>query len=80
MSVGMGSVGVVVGSLARLVRPLMGTCMGYLVVGVVCSNNLARSSVFLKQVVISSCLEAERSCSDVGPRGRMSILLGKRPS
>jgi hypothetical protein len=42
----MGSADVVVGGLARLVRPLMVTCMDFLVVGVVSSVNLARFAVF----------------------------------
>jgi hypothetical protein len=58
----------------------MVTCMGCLIVGIVCSINLTRSAVFSKQVVMSSCLEAERSCNGVGHGDRMSRLLANSPS
>jgi len=76
----MGSASVLVDSLLRFVRPLIVTCRGCLVVRVVCSANLARSAILLKQVVISSCFGAERSCSCVGPSGRVARVLAKRPS
>ena len=57
----------VVGDLSSLVRPLMLTFMGCFIVVVVCSVSLVRSAViFSKQVVVSNCLEAERSCRGVG--------------
>ena len=59
MSIGIGSADVVVDGLAHLVRPLMVTWDSFHIAGVVCSANLARSVVFLKHVVMSSCLEVE---------------------
>ena len=55
LSIGVGSAGVMVDGLLRLVRPLIVTCRGCLVVRVVCSASLVRSAVFSKQVVISGC-------------------------
>ncbi len=54
--------------------------MGCLVVGVVCSANLARSAVFLKHEFTSDCFVDERSCSDVGPGDRVSRVLANSPS
>ena len=68
------------GGLLRLVRPFIVTCMGCLVVSVVCSVSLARSAVFLKQVVMSCCFVDERSGSGVGPSGRVARVLAKSPS
>ena len=58
--------------LLRFVRSIIVTCMGCLVVRVVCLANLARSAVFSKQVVISRCVVAERSCSGGSPGGRVA--------
>ena len=49
--------------------------MGCLVVGVVCSVSLARSADFSKHVVMSGCFVDERSCSGMGPGGRVSRVL-----
>ena len=46
MSIGMGSAAVLVGDLVRLVRSFIVTCMGCLVVSVMCSASIARSTVF----------------------------------
>ena len=76
----MEAVGVLVTGLLRFVRPLIVTCRGCLVVHVVCSANLARSAFFSKQMVISSCFVAERSCSGVGLGCRVASVLAKSPS
>jgi hypothetical protein len=76
----MGSVDVVVSGLARLVRPLMVTCMGCLIVVVLCSAILTRSVVFSKQVLMSKCLEAERSYSGTGLGGKISRVLANNPT
>jgi len=44
-----GSTGVLVDGLLHLVRPLIVTCRGCLVVRVVCSASLVRSAVFLSK-------------------------------
>ena len=75
-----GSVSRVVGCLARLVCPLMVTCMGCLIAGVVCLANLARSAVLSKQLVMSGCVVVERSCSGVGPGGRISRVIANSPN
>ena len=67
----MGSLAVLVDGLLRLVCPFIATCMNCLVVSVVCSSNLALPAV-LKQVVMYGYCMDERSCSDVGPGGRVS--------
>ena len=64
----------------RLVCPFIATRMGDLVVSVVCSANLARSAVLSKNVAMSGCFVDERSCSGVGPGGRVSRALAKCPS
>jgi hypothetical protein len=76
----MGSAGVVVDGLVRLVRSFMEMCMGFLVVGVVCSVILARYIVFSKQVLMFGCFVDEKSCSGVGPGGRISRVLANSPS
>ena len=76
----MGSAGVLVDSLLRLMRPLIVTCRGCLVVRVVCSANLVRSAVFSKHVVMSGCFVDERSCRGVGHGGRVARVLAKSPS
>ena len=47
VSIGMGSADVVEGGLVRFMRPLMVSCVGILIVGIVSFANLARSAVFL---------------------------------
>ena len=79
VSIGMGSVDVVMGGLAHLVRSLMVTRMGSLIVVCVRSANLAHSAVFSKQGVVFNCLEAEMSCSDAGSGDRISRVLANRP-
>ena len=76
----MGSAASLVDGLLCLVRPFIVTCMCCLVVSVVCSVSLARSVIFSKQVVMSCCFVDERSCSGVGPGGRVSRALAKCPS
>jgi len=46
LSIGVGSAAIFVDGLLRLVRSLIVTCMGCLVMSVVCTTNLARSAVF----------------------------------
>jgi hypothetical protein len=74
-----GLVGVVVGGLARLRRPLMVTCIYCIIMVFASSANLALSTVLSKQVVMSNCLEAEKRCSGMDPRGRILRLFAKRP-
>ncbi len=57
------------GDLARLVRPLMVTCIGCFA-WEMWSNDLARLATLAKLVVMDGCLDAKRSCSRVGPLGR----------
>ena len=66
--------------LLRLVRPLIVTYRGCLVVRVVCSASLISSADFSNQVVISGCFVNERSCSGVGPSGRVSRVLSMSPN
>ena len=67
--------------LLRLVRPLIVTCRGCLVVRLVCSASLVRSSVFSKHVVMSDGFVDERSCSGVGPGGsRVARVFAKSRS
>jgi len=76
----MESTGVLVDGLLRLVRPLIVTCRGCRVVRVVCSASLVRFAVFSKEVVLSGYFVDERSCSDVGPGGRVARVLAKSPT
>jgi hypothetical protein len=80
LPVAVGSTGVMVDGLLRLLRPLIMTCRGCLVVCVVCSASLVRSAVFSKQVVISSCFVDERSCSGEGPSGRVARVFARSPN
>ena len=66
--------------LLRLVRPFIVACMGCLVVSMVCSVSLARSAVFSKHVVMSGCFVDERSCSGLGPGGRVARVIAKSSS
>ncbi len=66
----MWMIGLLLSGLERLVRPLMLTCM-VCFVGGVCISDLARLATLAKLVVVSGCLEAMRSCSGVGPLGRL---------
>ena len=66
----MGAEVLLLGSLERLVRPLMLMFEGYFVGGVGFSD-LARLSILAKLVVMFGCLEVVRSCSGVGPLGRL---------
>ena len=80
LPVAVGSTGVLVDDMLRLVRPLIMTCRGCLVVREVCSASLVRSAKFSKQVVIPGCFVDERSCSGVGPGGRVARVLVKSPN
>ena len=64
----------------RLVRLFIVTCMSCLVASAACSVSLARSAVFLKQVVMSGCFVDKKSCSGVGPGGRVSRVLANSSS
>jgi hypothetical protein len=69
---GVELVGLLVCGLARLVRSLMVTCMGF-IVGVMCIVLLVPLAVPSRQVVnISGCLEAKKSCSGVGLGSRIA--------
>ena len=76
----MESTVVSVDGLLRLVCPLIVTCRGCFVVRVVCSVSLVRSAVFTKHGVMSGCFVGERSCSGVGPDGRVARALAKGSS
>jgi len=80
LSIGVGSAGVLVDGLLRLVRPLIVTFRGCLIVHVVCSSSLVRFAVCSTQVVMSGCFVVERSCSGMGPGGRVARVLTKSPN
>jgi hypothetical protein len=64
--------------LDHLVRPLLLTCMCCFACGVG-SGDLAHLNTLVKIVVVSCCLDARRSCSGVGPLGRLFIGFPSNP-
>ena len=80
LPVAVGSTGVLGDGMLRLVRPLIVSCRGFLVVCEVCSASLVRSAVFSKQVVTSGCFVDEWSCSGVGTGGRVARVIAKSPN
>ncbi len=65
-------VGLLLGGLERLVRPLMLTCLVCFVDGVNFCD-LARLAPLAKHYVIFGCLDAMSGCIGVGPLGKIFI-------